>query len=157
MFEVDFDEFVADLEKDWARVVAEIRTGVVRGVGYGARAGAEAIRAGHTFKNQSGDLERGIVHAVIGWTTENTYQAKIVSQATYSSFVEKGTAPHQIAGRRNGALTFEWKGELVHFRYVMHPGTKPMPFMHLGFEAAEKVIRRELEAALTRADAILSR
>lgn len=147
----------ADLERAWGRVVAEVRTGVVRGVGNGAKDGAAEARQRHAFKNKTGKLEKSIHHVVIGWTSDTKYEAKIIAKEQYASFVEGGTESHMIAGRRGGSLTFEWKGELVHFRYIMHPGTKPLPFMGLAYQKAERVIQREIELALERAQSALDR
>jgi hypothetical protein len=146
-----------ELRKTWDRVVAEIRVGVSRGVGLAAKEGAAEARARHTFKNRTGDLERSIRHVVVGWQGD-TYVARVVAgdrKVDYASYVEEGTPPHLIPG--NPFLTFEWKGETVHFRYVNHPGTKPQPFMHLAYQKAERVIYREIEIGVAKAARILER
>lgn len=147
-------EGIPELEATWARVVTEIRVGVTRGVGLGARDGAAEARTKHSFKNRTGDLERSIQHVVVGWVGE-WYFAKIVAAAPHASFVEYDTKPHLIAG--SPFLTFEWQGELVHFRYVNHPGTTGQPFMHLAYYKCERVMAREIEAGIARAQAILAR
>ena len=44
-------------------------------------------------------------------------------------FILEGTAAHIISARYAMALRFEWHGEIVFFKSVHHPGTKPNPFM----------------------------
>lgn len=53
----------------------------------------------------------------------------VVSEADYSMFVIKGTAPHDIVG--NPLLGFFWPkaGRFVVFHSVHHPGTKGNNFM----------------------------
>jgi len=155
MIEVDADGFEAELTEQFARAVAEVRVGMVRGVGYGARDGAAAAREGHTFTNRSGDLERSITSFVVGWANDNLYVARIIAGAKYASFVEEGTPPHFIAG--NPTLAFQWKGEQMFLRYVNHPGSKPYPFMHLAYVKAERVVIKEIELGIERAQAILAR
>ena len=111
----------AEIEAAWGRVVAEIRVGAVRGAGLGAKEGAEEARRKHVFRNRTGELEKSISHITIGWVNGTTYVAKIVAGKKYASWVEDGTRPHLIVG--NPWLVFEWKGVLVRFRYVNHPGT----------------------------------
>lgn len=153
MFSIEIDE--DKLIATWARAVNEIKVGVIRGVGNGVRIGAAASRAMHTFKNRTGNLERSITHIVVGWQGDE-YVARIVAREKYASFVEKGTPPHLIVG--NPFLTFEWKGELVHFRYVNHPGQKvPLPFMYHAHAKCEDVATKEIELSVERAGRILDR
>lgn len=155
MIEVDADGFEEEVSRTWTRAVAEVRVGVSRGVGYGARDGAAAARDGHTFVNRSGDLERSIQNVVVGWVNDNLYVANIVARTPYASYVEEGTPPHLIPG--NPTLSFDWKGERVHFRYINHPGSRPYPFMHLAYYKAERVLIKEIELGVERAQAILDR
>lgn len=152
--EVDVEGFEADLTRDFTAAVKEIRDGAERGVRVGAREGVAAIRAEHTYVSRSGELERNTHHVIIGWSGDK-FTAKIIAGTKYASYVEKGTQPHLITG--NPTLSFWWKGERVHFRFVNHPGSKPYPFMHLALTRAERVITREVELGVERAQAILNR
>lgn len=56
----------------------------------------------------------------------------------YAHFLEFGTAAHQIRGARGGFLSFGGG----RYRSVMHPGTKPQPFMRPALDAkAEAAVR----------------
>lgn len=145
----------AEIEALWARAVNEVRVGIVRGVGLGAKEGAAEAREKHRFQNRSGDLERSIQHIVIGWTSDTMYVAKIEAKMPYASYVEEGTKPHRIEG--NPFLAFIWKGEQVFFRYVNHPGSKPYPFMGIGYLKAERVVQREIEMGIARAAELLAK
>lgn len=148
-------EGLEEVERAWERAVAEIRVGVIRGVGLGAKEGAEEARRVHQWQSRTGNLERSIGHIVLGWTSEGTYVAQIFAKAKYASYLEEGTQPHLIAG--DPFLAFEWKGEKVFFRYVNHPGTRPMPFMGPALQKAERVVQREVELGVARAEEIMSR
>lgn len=152
MLTVEIDE--AEFEAAWGRVVSEIRVGAVRGAGLAAKEAADHARRNHEWKNRTGDTERGIGHETVGWIGD-TYEARFFSRARHSSYLEEGTPPHLIPG--NPFLAFEWRGERVFFRYVNHPGTRPMPFMGPALQKAERVIIREGELAVARAQAVLDR
>lgn len=78
---------------------------------------------------------------------------EIVAAASYSSFVEEGTAPHEIRGN---PLAFEVGGETVFARRVQHPGTRSQPFMGPALQKAERVLVREAEIALEKAVEIMN-
>lgn len=52
-----------------------------------------------------------------------------------ASFVLHGTPDHEIVAK-GGALKFKWKGKLVFFKRVHHPGTKPNNFLLRALEAS---------------------
>ncbi|PJH69208.1 hypothetical protein CVR96_27540 [Salmonella enterica subsp. enterica serovar Typhimurium] len=52
--------------------------------------------------------------------------------------MEYGTKPHKISAKTANALKFEVGGNTVFAKSVMHPGTKPMPFMFPAFLTARK-------------------
>ena len=47
----------------------------------------------------------------------------------YAIFVEGGTAPHFILPRDASVLRFDVAGDVVFAQWVLHPGTKPQPFV----------------------------
>ena len=155
-------EGASALEQTWRRVASTVRMGAMRGAGLGAEEGASEARRRHTFRNRTGALERSIRGRSIGWVGD-TFKAEILAdarsttkgRARYASFVENGTAAHLIVG--NPFLTFMWKGALVHLRYVNHPGTTALPFMHFAFYKAEAVLYREVEVSIADAQRILDR
>lgn len=144
-----------EVKAAFERAYNEIRVGAVRGVGYGVRDGANEIRTKHKFRNRTGELERSVQGVVLGWRGDSEYVGVIRASAKHAGFVEYDTPPHLIPG--NPFLAFEWKGEQVFFRYVNHRGTKAQPFMHLGYYKCERVILREMEISLKRAQEILDR
>ena len=56
-------------------------------------------------------------------------KGKLSATAKHARFVESGTQPHVIQGRRGGYLRFTVNGETIFRRRVMHPGTAERPFM----------------------------
>ena len=59
----------------------------------------------------------------------STSSMEIGATAPHSVYVHQGTRPHEILPVRARALRFNWRGKIVFFKRVMHPGTKPNPFV----------------------------
>lgn len=144
----------ADVIRQWGQAYGALKNSMRYAVSKGTKEGAREARTKHTFKNQSGALEKSIDGFVVGWTESGLKITGIIrAAAKHASFVEYDTAPHEIVG--NPFLTFEWKGVLVSFRYVRHPGTKGQPFMHLAYYKCERVMIREIEIGIGRMQRIL--
>jgi hypothetical protein len=75
-------------------------------------------------------------------------KGELVADRPYAKFVEAGTLPHAIVGRSGNFLRFEWRGEMVMFRYVNHPGTEARPFMAHAADTGERVLRMALNSAV---------
>lgn len=153
MFTADLDT-ESGLAEAWGSAANIIRDGAAQGVIRGVREGVNEAKTNHTFRNQTGELEESIEGNALGWQGD-TFKGVMRAKAKHASFVEGGTTAHMIVGNLN--LSFVWKGEPVIFRYVNHPGTKPMPFMGLAYNKAERVIIREIELSVERAQARLDR
>ncbi|QDN64445.1 hypothetical protein [Streptomyces sp. S1D4-14] len=54
-----------------------------------------------------------------------------------ASYVLNGTRPHEIPAKPGGVLRFKWKGKVVYFKSVQHPGTKPNNFLWKAMLAAK--------------------
>lgn len=155
MFDVTL-EGEADVIRQWGQAYGALKNSMRYAVSKGTREGAREARAKHTFKNQTGDLEKSIDGFIVGWTESGLKITGVIrAAAKHASFVEYDTKPHEIVG--NPFLTFVWKGVPVSFRYVQHPGTKGQPFMHLAYYKAERVIIRELEIGIERMQEALNR
>ena len=154
--------FTAELEgaeqlaHDWVNVRAAVRAGMRRGVSLGTREGADEARHKHPFKNRTGNLERSIAGRVTG-SSSDEHRGEIVAGAKYASFVENGTRPHEIRPKRaGGVLRFVASdGAVVLTRRVMHPGTTALPFMGIAYLKCERVMIREIEVGVARAQRIL--
>lgn len=172
--------FTAELEgaeqlaHDWVRVDHAVHAGCRSGVDLGTREGAHDARAGHRFKNRTGKLERSIDGSLTEVRSDEI-KGVIIAKARYASFVENGTRPHEIrpkagAGfvgplpkgqsRRRGSgakAVLAWQsGGVWHFaRRVMHPGTTALPFMGIAYLKCERVMIREIEVGVARAQRIL--
>lgn len=60
----------------------------------------------------------------------------IGSDLPYATYVEFGTAPHEIKPKDpDGVLRFVANGQVVYAKVVQHPGTKPQPFVRPAFDA----------------------
>lgn len=82
---------------------------------------------------RTGAMREGI-HADPAQDLGDTIHTTVYSDATYSSFMDAGTAPHRIDG--NPLLSFHWEkiGRNVVFRFVNHPGTVGSNFFDLTLE-----------------------
>ena len=63
-------------------------------------------------------------------------KAVIGPTVPYAIYVEYGTRPHEIRPVRARALRFEVEGRVVFAARVLHPGTRPQPFVR---ETAEQI------------------
>jgi hypothetical protein len=101
-------------------------------------------------------LAKNTNRSTVPWRTGflvQTFQA-VLSNATlrwyptasYARFVEFGTAPHRIAPVDREALY--WPGASHPVRSVMHPGTRPNPFMERIVEASTSDINDQFGVAL---------
>ena len=79
----------------------------------------------------------------------DTALAGKVGGTSYASFVEFGTAPHDIKPRFRRALRFPVPGPggYAFAKRVRHPGTQPQPFMQPALEQSEAAIIDAFEGA----------
>jgi hypothetical protein len=147
-----------------------IKLFIARGVGKAAAEGAAEAKTGH-FKDRTGRL-RSEIKARFLRTDGMSVEWELLSPTPYAKFVEEGTRPHDIwpkAGHnlkgpvRNGqtrratgkgphehivgrgiALRFMMGGRWIFRRMVKHKGSRPYPFMGLGYLKAERVLWREM-------------
>lgn len=147
----------SELRAAWGQVYGTVKRAASTGVTRGVREGAAEIRARHTFRNRTGTLERSVEGFAVGWVSEERFEGRIRAGASYASFVEEPTRPHEIRVRRAVWLRWEDSGGDVHFaKRVRHPGTRGQPFMHLGYFKCEAVIIREIEIGIARAERLLA-
>lgn len=149
------------------KTINTIQTGVYAAARIAAQHGAAHARAVGSFKDQTGNLRKGIKAKYV---SSNQYGAKwaIVSTEKYSNFVEWGTAPHDIHPKAQNGFSgptrkgqsrradndvgvgrghaLRWKvGGVNHFaRMVHHPGSRSHPFMWPGMFKAEASLRRSM-------------
>lgn len=101
---------------------------------------AEAdARATTLYNDRTGALRKNTFGSVDG------LEGKLVAKTKYARFVESGTAPHVIEGRRGGMLRFVMNGEVIFRRRVNHPGTQPRPFMEHASQVGEQTLDYGLE------------
>lgn len=85
----------------------------------------EYIEGGHAFTSRTGTLEGSI-----SWRPVDGASCEVYANAEYARWVEEGTYPHVIEARRRKALKIPHDNEgYVLRRRVMHPGSRPYPFM----------------------------
>jgi hypothetical protein len=56
-----------------------------------------------------------------------------ISMADYAKYIEFGTNPHEITPKNGKALKWKSGGKDVFAKKVMHPGTRPNPFIRTTF------------------------
>lgn len=138
MFRIDTGAF----EQSLSALETSFVSGAKQLLGEATRTAQEFARVTPLFKDRTGALRASIRRQTI-----STWHHRLVAggrPAPYGVFVHEGTAPHMIVG--NPTLTFVWKGVLVHFRYVNHPGTKPRPFMRAARDFTETMLGNYITA-----------
>jgi len=91
---------------------------------------------------RTGDLARSI-------TVMKEGDAYIITPLiSYAIFIERGTRPHEIVARRARALRFVWRGSVVFFRRVLHPGTRPNPFIARTRDRVRNIVVEMMAAAV---------
>lgn len=141
----DFDE-VERFEEEWERAVLILGQAAQKAVRDATvEAPREAINTRH-YKDQTALL----TSMTKGWvevTVPGGAVGEIGAYTYYASFVDGGTAPHEIHG--NPLLTFKGRdGRWVSVAMVHHPGTKPDGFMGRAYLKAEAVMIREIEVGV---------
>lgn len=147
-----------------------ITLSIARGVGKAAAEGAVEAKTGQ-FKDRTGRL-RSEIKARFLRSDGMSVEWELLSPTPYAKFVEEGTRAHDIWPKaahglkgplRNGqtrratgkgphehivgrgtALRFMMGGRWVFARMVHHKGSRPYPFMGLGYLKAERVLWREM-------------
>lgn len=61
-----------------------------------------------------------------------------------------GTREHPIVAIRKRALTFFWRGYQRFFRSVLHPGTRPHPFIEEAGERVEPFLKEDFDRPVSR-------
>lgn len=146
-----------DLDRDWADACSALSDGAQRGVRMGVAEGAAEARSVHRYRDRSGALTASTVGRV-DVSTKGGAEGVIEATAGYASFVEEGTAAHEIRARRAVALHWVDDAGDDHFaRRVWHPGTRSMPFIGPAALKAERVMVREAEIAEVEAARIMDR
>lgn len=76
-----------------------------------------AYKTGHLKRSIHSDFYNGGLSGEVSTNVE------------YAWFVEHGTRPHKITATNAKALKFNIGGDTVFAKSVMHPGTRPQPFL----------------------------
>lgn len=77
-----------------------------------------------------------------------TLEGSIVALAPYASHVEAGTRPHEIRPKHRRFLRIPVQGGFLFRRRVMHPGTRPQPYLAPAVELVMDDVSAEFEAAM---------
>ena len=94
----------------------------MRTIGLKIYAGATSM-AGH----RTGQLRRRMY---VSQGTRGRYQyVEVGSKARHAYWLHEGTKPHRILPENGRLLRFNVGGRVVYARKVMHPGTRPNPFL----------------------------
>ena len=128
MIGVEASAFRAELARLRGALVTAAERTVADAVG-AAKASAIATKL---FKDGPNARLRGSIDG-----KASSLEGKVVADTPYARFVNYGTAPHVIEGN---PLAFRVGGSMVFARRVMHPGTKPRPFMEAAAAAGDKAM-----------------
>lgn len=105
----------------------------------GGRLIVSHARANHRFETRKGRLERAIDMTETGPSEVTVFLNE--SAAPHARFVHDGTSPHLITPARRQALRWTQGSEFRFARSVLHPGTKPDPFLYQAAEAKAPAVR----------------
>jgi len=152
-------EGLEELERDWRDAQGALADGCTKGVKRGVTEGAAQARASHPYQDRSHALTdsiQGRLERSAARTAGGEASGVIVAGARHASFVEGGTAPHDIEAK---GKALHWEGaDGEHFaKRVHHPGSPAMPFMGPAALKAERVMTVEVELAEQRAAEIMAR
>lgn len=136
----------AELLKRVEAFAAEIHGGLSGVVAESCEEGAENARTVGKFKDQTGNLRRGIQGRGTG-----AGEGEIVAPADYASHVESGTKAHEIVATRAPLLRWVSDGAVHYAKRVWHPGTRGTPFMGPAYLKAEALLRAKAEVLTHRA------
>lgn len=143
--ELDLDEvFQAEdrFEREARRFDERVRAGLEKALRAGVLVG---VNSRH-YEDQTG-LLTSMIKGFVVISTPGRAEGLLGAFTDYASYVNQGTLPHEIHG--NPYLTFKAKdGTWVTVTRVFHPGTKPDGFMYRAYLEAERVLLREVEAAV---------
>jgi hypothetical protein len=145
-----------EFARTYNRAVAEMGRACYLGVRDGCREGVAEMLATRTWKDKTG-VTRGETR---GYVTEHLGDegAKGVMECAvpHASYLDSGTAPHAIVARRAKALRwYDSGGNPVFRKSVQHPGTRGDGFFGRGVQKCERVMIREIELGIPRAQRIL--
>lgn len=85
---------------------------------------------------------------VTGSFSGGDLQGGVTATAPYAGYVEDGTRPHEIRPRTKKALRWPSRGGPGGWAFakrVMHPGTRPQPFMAPALEAKTREVIAQFE------------
>lgn len=105
---------------------------------------AKYIKSNHRFKNRSGKLEGDISYKVYSSPYPILEVGVLDEQHPYGHFVHSGTSPHWITPVKAKSLRFFIGGKPVFAKKVLHPGTRPDPFVKNGVKKNMKNIVNEI-------------
>jgi HK97 gp10 family phage protein len=137
------DETLRQIQRDATEAVRE-----------GLNTAAEYAKGHHQHTRRTGYLTSDAIHTRIETIGPRGVIGELINDAPYAGFVEYGTKPHRIEAKAGGVLAFEVSTPTVHgfglnaetvfAKYVNHPGTSPMPFMHPAAEVGINDVRRRM-------------
>ncbi len=182
MLDVSVEIDLSDLERCLAAIDGELSAGCRAAVQAAtAEAPAEALRV-RTWKNRTGEAQRR-TRGVLTALTRDGAEGLVESDVHYASYLDAGTRPHEIrplnyhwgagryvvprsrvTGKKVRGTTFgAGRGKFLRFvgasggvvfaRIVQHPGTKGDGYMGAAYHKAERVMEREIDVGIARAQA----
>ncbi len=141
--------------REWHRAELAIGEGTQRGVEFGVREGVEEAISTRKWKDRTGEtLQR--TRGYLEMKVEGGAVGVMECAVPHASFLDSGTAPHDIYPRYASALRwYDEGGNPVFAQHVRHPGTKGDGFFGRAYLKCERVIIREVEIGVQKAQIIL--
>lgn len=183
MLDVSVEIDLSDLERCLSAIDGELAAGCRAAVQAAVvEAPAEALSV-RRWRNRTGEAERLTRGWITGLTTVGA-EGVVASDAHYASYLDAGTRPHEIrplnyhwgagryvvprsrvtgkkvrgvsfgAGRGKFLRFIGASGRVVFARVVKHPGTRGDGYMGAAYLKAERVMAREIDVGIARAQAV---
>jgi hypothetical protein len=141
--------------REWHQVELALSDGVQKGVEYGVKEGIDEALSTRRWKDRTGvtvSKTRGYLEMRVPGGAVGIMECDV----PHASFLDQGTAPHDIYPRYASALRwYDEGGNPVFAQHVHHPGTKGDGFFGRAYLKCERVIVREIELGVYRAQLIL--
>lgn len=148
-------ENLPEFQNCWARATDAGNLGIHAAVERGCKEGAEEAIQTRTWKDRSGDARKA-TRGFLETKSATAANGVIECAVAYASYLDSGTVPHEIRPVRAQALRwYDPPGEAHFAKVVHHPGTRGDGFFGKAVHKAERVMIREVELGVVRAQRIL--
>lgn len=173
-------ENVPEFARTYNRAVAKVGEGCQIGTKLGCSEGIAEVLARRKWKDRTGEARKALRGYVTNLTSDEGAEGVMEWDVDYASYLDEGTVPHTIqpkavrgsskSSRAPGQTVraqndvgttrvmlrwYDSGGDPVFRKVVHHPGTRGDGAFGAGVQKCERVMQREIELSIPRAQAVL--